>query len=156
MDPNEEFVQYYKNFNSLAEVFKLNELLDESDDNNRIQRKIALVQKFARIFKKLRHLYDLDRARYDSSIPLHNVKYFVKKNDAVLFKLNDKNIQANFNDYKKMIVFWQTKKTCLFTSFKEKCNLLSLNELIGMNSKCEESKKYNCIKDTIAELSRKI
>ena len=156
MDPNEEFVQYYKNYYSFAEVFKLDELLDVSDDNNRIQKKISLVQKFARIFKKLRHLYELDRAKYDSSIPLHNVKYFVKKSDAVIFKLNDKNIQANFNDYKKMIVFWQTKKTCLFTSFKERCNLVNLNEIIGMNSKCEESKKYNDIKDTIAELSRKI
>ena len=156
MDPNEQFVQYYKNINSFAEVFKLDEFLDMSDNGSSIQKKISLVQKFARIFKKFKHLYELDRVKCDSSIPLHNVKYFVKKNDAVLFKLNDRNIQANFNDYKKMIVFWQTKKACLFTSFKEKCSLLSLNELIGMNSNCDESKKYYLIKDSLTELSRKL
>lgn len=156
MDPNEQFVQYYKNINSFAEVFKLDEFLDMSDNDSSIQKKISLVQKFARIFKKFKHLYELDRVKCDSSIPLHNVKYFVKKNDAVLFKLNDRNIQANFNDFKKMIVFWQTKKACLFTSFKEKCSLLSLNELIGMNSNCDESKKYYLIKDSLTELSRKL
>lgn len=153
IDPNEEFIQYYKNYNSSAEVVDLNECFDINED---LQGKISLVQKFARSFKKFVCLYDITSDFNDSFTPLHHVKYFVKKSESILFKLNDKNIQVNFNDRKKLIIFWNTKKMCIVRLLKEKCNLLDLKDVVNMNSNCEEYKKYKYAKEMLSALALKI
>lgn len=109
MDPNEEFVQYYKNYNSFEEVINLEDGLDDTQ-KNKIQAKISLVRKFAKNLKKFKCLFKIESDYYDSSVSLCHIKYFVKKNDSILFKMNDKNIQVNFYDHKKLIIFWSIKK----------------------------------------------
>ncbi|KAK8897031.1 hypothetical protein M9Y10_014964 [Tritrichomonas musculus] len=158
MDPNEEFVQYYKSTNSTPEVINLAayKRIKLDDNTKKHQEKISLLKKFAKSFKKYQLLYDLEGNDFDPSIPLYNVKYFLKKDGSVLFKLNDKNVQVNFSDYKKMIIFWNTRKMCVYTSHKDKCNLLDMNGIAGMNENCDEHRKLKNAKDMLVILSKKI
>lgn len=55
----------------------------------------------------------------DPTVPLYHVKYFVTENDSFLFKFSDKNIQVNFSDHTKMIIFWNTKKLCFVRNITE-------------------------------------
>lgn len=155
MDPNEEFVQYFKNYDSAEEVINLEEGLNEIQ-KNKIQSKLSLIRKFAKNLKKFKCLYKIESDYYDSSSPLCHVKYFVKKNDSILFKMNDKNIQVNFNDNKKLLIFWNIKKMCLVKLLKEKCNLLDLKDVVAMNYNREEYKKYKDAKELLYLLSQKI
>lgn len=149
MDPNEEFIQYYKNYNSTGEVINLDDVLNEQQ-KYKLQNKISLVQKFAANFKKFQSLYNLTDKIYDQRIPLDHVKYFVKKNDLILFKLFDKNVQVNFNDQKKLIIFSSSKKICLVKRLKEQCNLIDINVVMKMNDNCEEYKKYKIAEDLLS------
>ena len=152
MDPNEEFVQYYKNFNSNKEVIVLDDFLDDNQ-NSELKSKISIVRKLAKNFKKFKYLYNIEKEFYDSGIPLFYVNNFVKKNDAILFKMNDKSIQVNFYDHKKLIIFWNTKKMVLVKNLNEKCNLIDLKNIVTMNPSCEEYKKYNVAKEMLLGIS---
>lgn len=159
IDPNEEFIQYYKDIYSGVEVYELNEYLDVEDDesrNDKIYMKIALIRKFAQTFKKVKSNFELPKNGCSSSVPLHHVKYFIKKNDSYLFKFNDKNVQVNFNDHKKLIIFWKTNKMCLVRDLNETCALMNMNDVLSMNSNSEEFKKYKNAREMLALLSKKL
>ena len=161
MDPNEKFIQFYKNINSKPEVidFKENEeeeeegtILDEKYDDE-IKEGILFIKNVAKNFKKIRFSFNVEKNDYDSDVPLHNVNCFLKNDDSILFKLNDKNIQINFNDYQKMIIFWNTKKMCFFRNFKEKCNLIDMNTVASMNLNSDELKRYKKSKEMLSNLA---
>lgn len=152
--PTEKFVQYYKNSNSYAEVFNVEET---AVLNENLKAKISLVKLFAKSFKKFKYLYEIDDVclSYEPSVPLQNVKYFVRKDDNFLFKLSNKNIQVNFSDFKKLIIFWNTKKMCIFRVIKEKCALLDLNDVANLNSSCDELDKFKKAKELLSVYDRK-
>ncbi|KAK8880876.1 hypothetical protein M9Y10_003574 [Tritrichomonas musculus] len=158
-DPHEEFLQFYKNAFSSVEIIDLDDYttIENSSESSsdRIQKKILLVRKMAKSFKKMKNLYDMPVHQYDSSVQLHHVKHFLKRDDSILFKLNDKNVQVNFNDHKKLIIFWKINKMCIVRVLKEKCCLLDLSDVIGMNSNCDEFKKYKNAREMLAYLSKK-
>lgn len=155
MDPNEEFIQYYKYYNSNKEVIDLDDSLDQ-DQKIKLQSKIALVKKFSRRFKKNKYLYKLENEIYDLYNPLYNVKYFVKKNDAILFQMSTKDIQVDFIDQRKLIIFWNIKKMCLFKGVDEKFNLINLKDMTAMDPNCEENIKYKVAKELLMSLSAKM
>ncbi|KAK8847184.1 hypothetical protein M9Y10_019767 [Tritrichomonas musculus] len=160
IDAKETFIQYYKGYNSLPELIELDtsvDLVDEDTENlkDRIHKKFTLVQKFAKSLKKYQTLFEVPLNDPDPSVPLYHVKHFLKKDDSILFRLNDKNIQVNFSDHQKLIIFYNTKKMCLVRSLKEKCALLDLKNVITMNPNSEELKKYKTAKELISTLSQK-
>lgn len=149
MDPNEQFVQIYKNqYSNVPEVVQLFETNGENELKN-----VSLVKKMAKSFKKIRFSYDQPSDDYEPSTPLHFVRCFVKNDDCVLFKFNDKNLQVNFNDHMKLIIFWNTKKMCFFRSIKEKSVLLDLKSVASMNSNSEELKKFKNAKILLSNLA---
>lgn len=157
MDPKEEFAQYYKIYDSPAEVIHIQDYLEKEHEGHidRLTRKIYLVTRFAKSLKKTSSLYTLLDEDYDPSIPLLHVKYFLNKDKAILFRLNDKDLQVNFCDHKKLIIFWNTKQMCLVRSITQKCSLLDLNEVINLNSNNDELKRFMVAKEMLAELCRK-
>lgn len=149
MDPNEQFVQFYKspntNFPDIIQLYKINE---ENEPEN-----ISLVKKVAKNFKKIRFSYDLPDDYYEPGVLLHNITCFVKNDDSILFKLDDTNLQVNFNDRMKLIIFWNTKKMCFFKSIKEKCNLLDVKSVAALNSNSEELKKFKNAKILLSNIA---
>ena len=98
--------------------------------------------KFAGLLKKSKNSAEIETENFDPNVPLPHVKFFLSKNDSFLFKLSDRNIQVNFNDHSKMIIFWLTKKVCFFRAMNDKCQLIDLNEIINMNANTDEKQKY--------------
>lgn len=161
MDPKEEFIQYYKIYDSPAEVINVQDYLEKEQEKindshiDKIKRKIYLVRRFAKSLKKTSSLYELPEEDYDPSLPLHHVKYFLNKDKAILFRLNDKDLQVNFVDHKKLIIFWNTKQMCLVRSITQKCSLMDLNDVVNLNSNNDELKRFMVAKEMLAELCRK-
>ncbi|KAK8857568.1 hypothetical protein M9Y10_015973 [Tritrichomonas musculus] len=146
LDPYEKFVQVFKDNDSYADAIELNHIVE-----NKYQSKISLVQKFANSFKKFRFLYELTGYNYDCLVPLYHIKSFMKKNDSILFKFNDNNIQINFEDHKKLIIFSNLKKMCLVSHLKEKCSFVDIKDAIN-NDSSDESRKYGRAKEMFTEL----
>lgn len=156
MDPNENFIQFYQNYNSSLKSFDMSDLdktTDDGIDNIRFSRKISLLKRYAVSFKKFKKC-ELSTDSSDSSVPLHHVKYFLNKNGNILFKFSDKNAQINFSDHKKLAIFSNTKQMCLVRSIKENCALMSINNVITMDPSTEELKRYNIAKDMMNDLIR--
>lgn len=151
LDPNEEFVQYYNAQSTQLEVYSL---IENQELNSTIDEKVSLVKKFARAFKKFKNLYDQSRKNTIASIPLHHVSSFIKKDNSVLCKFSNKNVQVNFNDGKKLIIFWNTKKMCISKNIKEKCILFSQNDISKMNANSDELIKYKKTKEMLNALAR--
>ena len=151
--------QFYRNYDSLPEVINLRDYIEKQrerlNENDRLHRKIALIQRFARSLKKTKSLYELPNDEYDSIIPLLHVKYFLNKNNEILFRLSDKNLQVNFSDHMKLIIFWSTKQMCLVRSIRERCELQDLNEIVNMNPHSDELKRFMTAKEMLSELCRK-
>lgn len=155
LDPNENFVQYYQNFNSILKAIDLQNFdkTDDSCEDIRISRKISLIRRYASSLKKSK-VFELSTESSDSSIPLRNVKCFLNKNNTLVFKFSDKNVQVNFSDHKKLIIFSNTKQLCLVRNIKENCSLMSIGNVLSMDSNSEELKRYNVAKNLISELSK--
>ena len=98
--------------------------------------------------------YELSTESSDSSIPLHNVKYFMSKNNNMIFKFGDKNVQVNFSDHKKLAIFSKTNQMALVRNIKESCALLNIGSVMSMDPNTEELKRYNIAKGMISELTR--
>lgn len=162
LDQNEDYVQYYKNYDSNYESINIFHYLQKKQERNsggqkdKLQSKISLALRFAKSLKKNKALFESMSVEYNSSAPLYHVKYFINRNGSVLFKLNDKNIQVNFDDHKKLIIFWGTKKMCLVRSIREKCCLMDLNDVAVMNSNSDELKKFKNAKEMLSLLAKKI
>lgn len=152
MDPNENFVQFYNNYSSSGEIIDLDDHFRKNKKVDKLSDKIELVRKFAKNLKKFESFYDLPTDEYDSSETLHYIKYFLVKNDAIIFKFNDKNVQVDFNDHKKLFILWNSKQMCLVRNIKDKCNFLSFHDVTNMDSQSDEYKKFMITKELMAEL----
>lgn len=154
MDPSESFIQYYKNYESSFETINIKEKLSNVKDS--VFVKYSLVMRFANMFKKTKNLNDAASKNINPNLPLLNVKYFLCKNDSFLFKFSDRNIQVNFSDHTKMIIFANNKKVCFLRSMTDKCCLLDLNEVANMNADSDERQKFKNAKLLLNDLSKKI
>ncbi|OHT07499.1 CAMK family protein kinase [Tritrichomonas foetus] len=146
MDPFETFIQYYDSYDVTSP-----EILDLQSETEKW--KISILRRFSNSLKKTRSLFELPQQKYESSTPLHHVKYWMNNDDATLFRLDDRNIQVNFNDHLKLVIFWNTKKMTIINSIKENGKLLSLNEVSCMNPSTNENKRFMIAKAMLAELS---
>lgn len=155
MDPNEKFIQYYKNYNSYPKLIDLDAYLNKTNQIKKVKfnRKIKLVKKIAKKLKKTKS-FELQDENYDSSVPLHHVKYFLNKDGSFIFRFNDKNTQVNFVDDEKLIIFTDNKKMCLVKNMTDECKLLSLEKVSKMPENCNEHKKLLVAQELLSELSK--
>lgn len=146
MDPFEEFVQYYDDY----QVHQPTVL--RKDDITQI-KKLSILQKFAESLKKTKTLFTLPKHHLDKFSILHHVKYWARNDDATLFRMDDRNIQVNFKDRTKMLIFWQTKRMTIFKSIKDLSKLVPLEDLNKGKEMEEHKKRFTMAKAMIAQMS---
>lgn len=146
MDPFEEFVQYWPNYQTQTP-----ELMKPFDTAQ--PKKLSILRKFAESLKKTKSMFELPSSKYNSAIPLRHVKYWIRNDEATLFRMEDRDIQVNFNDRTKIVIFWSTKKLMLVHSIKESGMLIGLTELANGVSHAEEKKRFSVAKQLLAEMS---
>lgn len=156
MDPTETFAQYYRDHESSFEAINIASFMSKKTNRQKekLLDKVNLVMRFARSLKKTRVSHDLPAYDADSSVPLSHVKYVVTRDDSFLFKLSDKNVQVNFNDHTKMIIFWNTRKATFVRSLTDKCCLLDLSDIANMKENSDERQKFKKAKLMIADLAK--
>ena len=80
-------------------------------------------------------LFDQKRKDTIPSIPFYHVSLFIKKNGSVLYRFSNKNVQVDFDDGKKLILFSNAKKMCFSSDLREKCVLYNNNDVSRMSAK---------------------
>lgn len=148
MDPFETFVQYWENYEVTAPV-----IMDPVTGSE--QKKLSLLRRFSESLKRTKSMYELPAHHYNQTTPMHHVKYWMRNDDATLFRMEDRNIQVNFNDRLKLLIFWNDKKMIMIHSIKETGKLLTLNDVNNMSPLSEEKKRFNVAKVMLAEMSGK-
>jgi polo-like kinase 1 len=145
MDPFEEFAQYWETYQDVSpEIVKLDGFVDS--------RKVVLLKKFAESLKKTRTMFTLPSARPTRFLPLKHVKYWMRTRDATLFRMDDRNIQVNFNDKVKIIIFSATSKLMCVANIKSTGELIRIDELPTMPGKDDERQRFAIAKAMMAEM----
>ena len=78
-------------------------------------------------------------------------------NDSVvlstLFRMDDRNIQVNFNDRTKLIIFWNTKQMMMVHNIKESGQVIAISDVTNQSPSSEERKRFTVAKAMLAEMS---
>lgn len=146
MDPYEEFVQYWPNYQTtIPEVMKPFDTVQT--------KKLSILRKFAESLKKTKSMFELPENKYKPTSTLKHVKYWIRNDEATLFRMEDRDIQVNFNDRTKIVIFWSSKKLMMVHSIKEAGKLIGLTELSDGITYVEEKKRFSVAKQLLAEMS---
>ncbi|EAX92585.1 CAMK family protein kinase [Trichomonas vaginalis G3] len=148
MDPHEEFVQYWPDYQTFFP-----EILSPHD--TKYSKKLLLIRKFSENLKTNRSMFQLPTNKYKSNIPLKHVKYWIRTDYATLFRMENRDIQVNFTDKIKIVIFWSTKKMMMLSSIKQPGKLIGLNELYEGSPYHEEHKRFVIAKQLLEEMSAK-
>lgn len=147
MDPHEEFIQYWETFQDQNP-----QILSINDTNE--ERKIKVLFKFSSSLKKTKSMFDVPNEKCDPKIPLLHVKYWSRNEEAILFRMNNRNIQLNFNDRKKLIIFWNSRKLMLVPSIFDYGKLFSIHDISKKEDDNDMKQRLIFAKQVLAEMSR--
>jgi polo-like kinase 1 len=146
MDPHETFVQYWETYQTVTpEVMDL--------ENGSQAKKLSLIRRFSESLKKTRSMFELPARPYSETAPLRHVKYWMRNDNATLFRMDDRNIQVNFNDRCKVVIFWETKKMTMVRNIRDAGKLVAFADLNEQGALNEEYKRFNIAKAMLAEMS---
>jgi polo-like kinase 1 len=146
MDPHETFVQYWEGYRTVTpEVM--------NPDKGPQQKKLSLIRRFSESLKKTRSMFELPGARYSDAVPLRHVKYWMRSDEATLFRMDDRTIQVNFNDRTKVVIFWNTKMMTMVRNIRETGRLHALSDVTGQAHLSEERRRFEVAKGMLAEMS---
>jgi polo-like kinase 1 len=146
MDPHETFVQYWESYQTVTpEVM--------CPQSGRETKKLSLIHRFSESLKKTRSMFELPERNYSEAVPLHHVKYWVRNDEATLFRMDDRNIQVNFNDRVKVVIFWSTRMMTMIRNIRDTGRLIALDDVSALGSLTEERRRFNVAKERLAEMS---
>lgn len=146
LEPHETFIQYYPNMRShMMEILGLS-----SSDHI---KKISILRKFAQSLKSAAGMYDLPTTLYSAAIPLQHVKDWVRSDGALLFKLENGDMQVNFEDKKKLFIFTSWKKIILVDNIRNSAPLIHIDQLRSEPAS-EESRRLALARKLMGRLER--
>jgi polo-like kinase 1 len=148
MDPFEEFAQYWEtNQDKTPDIVKLDGFAES--------KKVILLRRFAESLKKTRTMFTLPTVRSSKYVPLKHVKYWMRTRDATLFRMDDRNVQVNFNDKLKLIIFAATNKMMCVSNIKDTAELIRIDGLAMMPGKDDERKRFAVAKAILEQMNAK-
>ncbi|OHT00719.1 CAMK family protein kinase [Tritrichomonas foetus] len=151
-DKHETFVQYYDSPHpEKMEVIPIENMNSE----HHLNKKLLLIQHFA---KELKSRIDDNSDSFgvrepeqkEDTHPMGHVKYWSRTKDGILFRFDNRDIQANFKDHTKLIIESQTKD--LYYDDTNTIALLNLNDLSDRAKYHEVRKRFKIVKEMAAHL----
>ncbi|OHT00103.1 Serine/threonine-protein kinase polo [Tritrichomonas foetus] len=146
MDPHERFIQYWTSYQTPTPI-----ILTKDDPSQK--KKISILMKFAESLKKTKSMYHLPEEPFLPSTPMKHVKYWMRSDDSLLFRMDDRTIQVNFNDKLKLIIFWTTKKLMLVSNIKEPGKMVFIYDLPKLPGIDEEKRRFAIAKAMLEEMN---
>jgi polo-like kinase 1 len=146
MDPFETFVQYWESYQTVVPVVM-------NPRTGSQAKKLSLLLRFSESLKRTKSMFDLPERHYSETAPMKHVKYWMRNDQATLFRLDDRNIQVNFNDRCKLIIFWNSKKMMMVRNIRETGRMIPLADVSGQGPMNEERRRFKVAKDMLSEMS---
>jgi polo-like kinase 1 len=148
MDPFGEFVQYWETYHCVQPVIlRLDDIV--------YAKKLAILKKFAESLKKTARVVALPVMNPSKYVPMRHVKYWMKTSDAMLFRMDDRTIQVNFNDRMKLIIFHSTRLMMCVQNVRESGSLIPLDGLFKTPGLEDEKRRFTMAKAMITEMGRR-
>jgi polo-like kinase 1 len=147
LDPHETFIHYWDSY-AVQDPAVL------SPDGNVETKKITILTKFADSLKKSRLMFRLSATKYNPLTPLVHVKYWMRTEQAVLFRMHDRNIQVNFTDHQKLFIFWHQKELMIAPSVLDTGTLVPLSQMNQRNDASDEKARFLIAKEMLSIMSR--
>ena len=145
LDPHEEFVQKWSNSNTKIPT------IIKAEDAKRV-RITAKLFKYAAEFKKMPELYEIPPDKLKKELPIHHVKYWIKNDTGIMFRMDNKLLQVNYPDKNKLILFWEQRMMIFTRSLREKGTFYTFSDV--KRSKDEEIKnRFEIAKNLINEMN---
>ena len=147
MDPHQRFIQYWRTYqDEKPEILSLD---DETES-----RKIKILFKFSSSLKKTATMFEIPEELCDPNVPLLHVKYWARNSDATLFRMNDRNIQLNFTDRRKLVIFWNSRKLMIVSSIHDYGYLHRIHDVSKRSNDDDEKWRLDVAKQMLAVMSR--
>ncbi|KAK8863687.1 hypothetical protein M9Y10_011376 [Tritrichomonas musculus] len=147
MDPHENFIQYWNSYQCTFPV-----ILTKSDQGQR--KKIMILMKFAESLKKTKTMYHIpEKEEFVPTVALKHVKYWMRSQDSLLFRMDNRIIQVNFSDKMKLIIFWNSKKMMLVPNIKESGKIIMIHDLPKLPGIDEEKRRFALAKAMLEEMN---
>lgn len=147
IDPHRTFIQYWENYsNQIPQILTV--------DDKRQAKKIKLLQMFADSLKDRNGWCTIPKKPFDPSAPMIHVKYWYRCEYGTLFRMDDRNIQVNFPDKKKLIIFWKTQLMMVVQSLAEQGRLLPLSMMLRKGLVCDEKERFVKAKTMLDTMSK--
>ncbi|OHT16238.1 Serine/threonine-protein kinase polo [Tritrichomonas foetus] len=147
MDPHQQFIQYWRTYQD-----EKPEILDIDDEAE--ARKIKILFKFSSSLKKTATMFEIPDVMCDPKVPLLHVKYWARNDDATLFRMNDRNIQLNFTDRRKLVIFWNSRKLMIVSSIHDYGELHRIHDVSKRPDDDDEKWRLDVAKQMLAIMSR--
>lgn len=146
MDPHETFIQYYRDYHV------------EEPENVEVYstkyHQVTIIKKFSKSLKKLTSMFTLPSEPYSRFLPLRHVKYWLRTENATLFRMDQKDVQVNFDDKVKIAYFPRQKKMMMVTNLKERTRAIMTDSLKSSRVPSEEKTRYEKVRELLFMLSQ--
>ncbi|OHS96120.1 Serine/threonine-protein kinase PLK1 [Tritrichomonas foetus] len=150
MDPFETFIHYWENAHST-----IPRILDPKGNNIGIDpKKISYLQLYTNTLKKSKSMFELPAKPYSRNSPLRHIKRWTTSPDAILFKLDDRNVQVNFEDHYKMFIFTASRKFFIVRSIKETGKPISFNDVKNIGPMKDEVRRFSIAKGMLSAVNQ--
>ena len=146
LEPNEKFIQYWSSYQTTFPA-----IFDKDDSVQK--KKIAILLKFSETLKKAKSMYKIPNKPFNPNTPMHHVKYWMRSEEALLFRFDDRTIQVNFFDKMKLIIFWSTKEIMLVNSIQSPGTAHLIRDLHKDPSIDEEKRRFSIAKAMLEEMN---
>ena len=145
LDPSGGFIQIWPKIDAT-----MPDILNP-DENSVDNENVTKLMTYAKIFKDS-NVQELDfpRIRQDEEVPMRHVKYCMRNENGMMFRMDNRVTQINFPDRSKLIVFWEEKS--LITTHSLFGNGLFMTIESMEKSGNEDLKKKYCVAKKMIEL----
>ncbi|OHT05798.1 Serine/threonine-protein kinase PLK1 [Tritrichomonas foetus] len=147
LDPHQTFIQYWESYQDLYP-----QILDI--DGSIETKKISILHKFSSSLKKTSTMFEIPTERFNRNEPMLHVKYWMRTEEVTLFRMNDRNIQLNFTDRKKLIIFWNIRKLMIVSSIHDYGILHKLHDVSKRQEGDDEKRRLDIAKQMLSIMSR--
>jgi polo-like kinase 1 len=145
MDPSEAFIHYWDSY-GVAQPEVL------TKESNSQKKKITILLRFLESLKKSPSMFQSPRTDMEAKVPLTHVKYWLRTEQATLFRMDNRNIQVNFTDRTKLFIFWNQKELMIAPSVFDQGKRIPLSDVSGQ-TESEEKSRFLIAKEMLAIMS---
>lgn len=144
IDPYSEFIQCYPSYNEKEPIIIP---IDKADMK---EKHIILLMKFQKALTINKQMFILPIEHADPKKIMPHVKYWLRKDGDILFRMENRVVQVNFGDKNKVLVNFSTKKMLITKSLFEKGTVYNFEEI---KKKKEIFDMYEKVTSLLNELS---